>query len=186
MGEPAYMPLNHSDVLAYVSGCKATYRQHGTKWSRPQLGKVADYLQSWVGLLVSLVLPGSSPYLTGSCGAAFSSSVRTKTLTRIGATLTDLGSTHDVNSATWWTSLVVDDGIMSVNLSPACSDTLTHSKAMVIELSTLMARLVSIACTTTSTVTLIGKLAHRAGSKLRTALGKGRVSRAFQPAASVC
>jgi|AntRauMFilla1563_2_1112583.scaffolds.fasta_scaffold44224_1 hypothetical protein len=75
---------------------------------------------------------------------------------------------------------------MSVNLSPACSDTMTHSKAMVIELLTLMTRLVSIACTTTSTVTLIGKLAHRAGTRLRTALGKCRVSRAFQPAAGVC
>ena len=141
--------------------------------------KVTSYLQSWVGLSPSLVLMGSSPYPTNPCGAAFSSPVRTKTLTCIGATLTDLGTPHNVNSVAWWTGLVVDRGIISVNLSPACSDTMTHSKAMVIELAVLMTRLVSIACTTTSTVTLIGKLAHRAGTRLRTALGKCRVSRAF-------
>jgi len=161
------MPLSHGDVMAYISGCRATYREYGAVWSRPQMTKVTSYLQSWVGLSPSLVLLGSSPYSTNSCGAAFISTVHTKTLTRIGATLTDLSTPHNDNSDAWWRGLVVDSGIMSVNLSPACSDTVTHSKTMVIELSTLMTRLVSIACTTTSTVTLIGKLAHRAGTSTR-------------------
>eukprot|EP00966_Prymnesium_polylepis_P293051 6768790-Prymnesium_polylepis.1 len=177
------MPLCKHDVDLYIRECKDAYRDHDVSASGRQLARVAEYLHSWIGACPRIVLLGSSPYPERALGVAFGSPGSTKTLRRIGELLDSLGCKHDVEKPTWWSQTARSRGVMALNLSPACSDTASHSKQLVRTLSASIRKLLAASCSPETSVTLIGKLAHRCGSQLRLALGAARVSRAFQPAA---